>query len=98
MNIRLVEPKNTRKESTCCGDVYYGSMPTEKVKELMIEKALEMPVDDIVVHCVSCIVAVSNGHRKPQYVADLLMNEETAIKSLDLDEWHKELSEYIDTH
>jgi hypothetical protein len=31
-------------------------------------------------------------------VADLLMNEETAIKSLDLDEWHKELSEYIDTH
>jgi hypothetical protein len=64
----------------------------------MIEKALEMPVDDIVVHCVSCIVAVSNGQRKPQYVADLLMSEETAIKSLDLDEWHKELSEYIDTH
>ena len=98
MNIRLVEPKNTRKESTCCGDVYYGSMPTGKVKELMIEKALEMPVDDIVVHCVSCIVAVSNGHRKPQYMADLLMNEETAIKSLDLDEWHKELSDYINTH
>jgi hypothetical protein len=24
LNIRLVEPKNTRRESTCCGDVYYG--------------------------------------------------------------------------
>jgi Fe-S oxidoreductase len=98
MNIRIVEPKNTRKESTCCGDVYYGSMPTGKVKELMIEKAMEMPVDDIVVHCVSCIVAVSNGHRKPQFVADLLMNEKTAIKNIDLDEWHKELSKYINTH
>jgi Fe-S oxidoreductase len=98
MNIRLVEPKNTRRESTCCGDVYYGSMPTGKVKELMIEKALEMPVDDIVVHCVSCIVAVSNGYRKPQYLADLLMNEKTAIKSLDLDEWHKKLSEFINSH
>jgi hypothetical protein len=31
-------------------------------------------------------------------MADLLMNEETAIKSLDLDEWHKELSDYINTH
>lgn len=98
MNIRLVEPKNTRKESTCCGDLYYGSMPTGKVKELMIEKALEMPVDDIVVHCVSCIVAVSNGYRKPQYLADLLMNEKTVIKSLDLDEWHNELSEFINSH
>jgi len=98
MNIRLVGTKKYKKRSTCCGDVYYGSMPTRKVEELMIEKALEMPVDDIVVHCVSCIVAVSNGHRKPQYMADLLMNEETAIKSLDLDKWHKELSDYINTH
>jgi Cysteine-rich domain len=98
MNIRLVEPKNTRRESTCCGDFYYGSMPASRVKELMIEKAQEMPADDIVVHCVSCIVAVSNGHRKPQYMADLLMNEETSIKSFDLDEWHKELSKFIDTH
>lgn len=98
MNIRLVEPTNTRKESTCCGDVYYGSMPTAKVKELMTEKALEMPEYDIVVHCVSCIIAVLNGGKNPKYLADLIFNEETHPKSIDLDKWHKELSEFIATH
>jgi Fe-S oxidoreductase len=98
MNIRLVEPKNTRKESTCCGDVYYGSMPTDKVKEIMTEKALEMPVNDIVVHCVFCIVAVCNGGKNPKYIADLLFNEDSIPKTIDLDEWHKELADYIDKH
>ena len=98
MNIRLVEPKNTRRESTCCGDVYYGSMPTEKVKGLMTEKAMEMPANDIVVHCVSCIMAVLNGGKNPQYLADLLFNEETHPKSIDLDKWHKELKEFIEAH
>ena len=98
MNIRLVEPKNTKRESTCCGDVYHGSMPTVRVKELMTEKALEMPVNDIVVHCVSCIMAVCIGGKNPQYLADLLFNEETLPKTTDLDEWHKELNEYIEIH
>jgi Fe-S oxidoreductase len=98
MNIRLIEPKNTRRESTCCGDVYYGSMPTAKVKVLMTEKAMEMPANDIVVHCVSCIMAVLNGGKNPQYVADLIFNEETHPKSIDLDKWHKELKEFIEDH
>jgi Fe-S oxidoreductase len=98
MNIMLVEPKNTRKESTCCGDVYYGSMPTVKVKDLMIEKALEMSVNDIVVHCVSCIMAVCNGGKKPQYIADLLFNEDSLPETIDLDVWHKNLKEYIALH
>jgi Cysteine-rich domain len=98
MNIRLVEPKNTRKESTCCGDLNYGSMPTDKVREIMRIKALEMPVNDIVVHCVSCIMAVCNGGKNPRYLADLLFNEETFPKTFDLDEWHKELTEHIAAH
>ena len=98
MNIRLVEPKNTRKESTCCGDVYYGSMPTAKVKSLMTEKAMEMPANDIVVHCVSCIMAVLNGGKNPQYIADLIFNEETHSNNIDLDQWHKELKEFIEAH
>jgi hypothetical protein len=98
MKINLVEPQNTRKESTCCGDFYYGSMPTVKVKELMAEKALEMPANDIVVHCVSCIMAVCNGGKKPQYLADLLFNEDSVPQSFDLDEWHEELTQYIAIH
>jgi Fe-S oxidoreductase len=98
MNIRLVEPKNTRKESTCCGDVYHGSMATYKVKEIMTEKAMEMPVNDVVVHCVSCVVAVRNGGKNPRYVADLLFCEASRPATIDLDEWHKELNEFIEAH
>jgi hypothetical protein len=98
MNISLVEPKNTRRESTCCGDFYYGVVPTVKVKELMLEKAAEMPVNDIVVHCVSCIIAVCNGNRNPRYVADLLFNEQSSPDSFDLDEWHRKLTEFIESH
>ena len=98
MNIRLVEPKNTRKESTCCGDFNYGSMPTDKVREIMRDKALEMPVNDIVVHCVSCIVAVYNGGKNPWYLADLLFNQNTIPKTYDLDEWHEGLTHYIENH
>jgi len=78
--------------------VYYGSMPTVKVKGLMTEKAMEMPANDIVVHCVSCIMAVLNGGKNPQYIADLIFNEETHPTSIDLDKWHKELKEFIEAH
>jgi Fe-S oxidoreductase len=98
MNINLVEPRNTRKESTCCGDVYYGTMPTVKVKEFMIEKAVEMPAEEIVVHCVSCVIAVCNGGKKPRHIADLLFNEDSLPKTIDLDMWHEELTAFIEKH
>ena len=98
MKISLIEPKNTRRESTCCGDIYYGAMPTTEVKRFMIEKSSEMPANEIVVHCVFCIMAVFNGRKNPKYLADLLFNEETAVKTFDLDQWHNKLDDYIDRH
>jgi Fe-S oxidoreductase len=98
MNIVLVEPANTRTKSICCGDSFYGLIPTEEVKELMIKRASEIPSDDIVVYCVSCIKSVFNGRKKPQYLINLLFNDPTVPKTLDPDEWHKELNEYIAEH
>jgi Fe-S oxidoreductase len=98
MNITLVEPKNTRTKSTCCGDSFYGVIPTEKVKELMVKRAAEMPVEDVVVYCISCIKSMFNGGKKPKYLIDLLFNEETVPKTFEPDEWHKELTDYIEKH
>ena len=98
MNISLIEPANTRKNSTCCGDVYYGSFPTAKVKEFMVEKANEMPLNEIAVHCVSCVVSVFNGGKNPRHMADLLFNEETVFENTDLDTWHDKLKVYIESH
>ena len=98
MNIALVEPKKTKLKSECCGDSFHGIMSTEKVIDLMKKRAAQMPVDEVVVYCVSCIKAVFNGGKKPRYLIDLIFDEDTFPKTVELDAWHKELREYIDQH
>ena len=98
MNITLIEPEKTGTKSTCCGDSFWDVLPLEKVKIQMKKKASEMPVDDVVVYCVSCSKSVYIGGKKPHYMIDLLFNEETIPKTYEPDEWHKKLNEFIATH
>jgi hypothetical protein len=96
MNIDLVEPEKTGTRGTCCGDTFYGELPVEKVKAQMVRRTAEMPVNDVAVYCVSCTKSVFIGGKQPRYLVDLLFNEETVPKTLEPDEWHRELNEYID--
>ena len=98
MNIKLIEPKNTRRHSVCCGDTFYGVLPVEQVKNQMIKRANEMPVDDVIVYCVSCTKSVFIGGKKPHYLIDLLFNEESLPLTLEPDDWHLELENYIKNH
>lgn len=98
MNISLVEPEKTRDKGTCCGDSFYGVLPVEEVKEKMMKRALEMPVDDVVVYCVSCCKSMHIGGKKPRYMIDLLFGEDTVPGIFEPDEWHGELNNYIDNH
>lgn len=98
MNIKLIEPEDTRKKSVCCGDSFYGSLPVEQIKEKMRKRANGMPCDNVVVYCVSCIKAMHIGGKKPRYIIDLLFNEETEIGTFEPDAWHSELQKFIDEH
>jgi Fe-S oxidoreductase len=98
MNITLIEPRRTGPKSICCGDGSYGEIPVDKVKELMIRRASEMPVDDVVVYCVSCVKSAFIGGRTPHYMVDLLFGEETVPRTLEPDVWHAELDAYIREH
>jgi hypothetical protein len=98
MNITLVEPEKTRTKSTCCGDSFYGVIPVEKVKEQMRKRASEMPVEDVVVYCISCVKSVYVGGKKPHYLVDLLFGEETIPKTFEPEKWHQELDIYIELH
>jgi hypothetical protein len=51
-----------------------------------------------VVYCISCTKSVFIGGKTPRYLVDLLFNESTIPKTLEPDEWHKELQEYIALH
>jgi len=98
MNINLVEPTKTRAEGTCCGDTFYGSLPTPKVIDQMKKRTSEMPSGEVVVYCVSCTKSVFIGGKQPRYLVDLLFNEETVPHTIDPDLWHKELEVYITAH
>jgi Fe-S oxidoreductase len=98
MNITVIEPARTRTKSTCCGDSFYGVIPVEQVKEQMIQRAWEMPADEVAVYCISCIKSMHIGGKKPQYLIDLLFAEETVPRTYEPDAWHKELDDYIARH
>ena len=98
MNIRIVEPARTRRQSTCCGDVLFGHAPAAEVVQQMQAKAAEMPLDDIVVYCVSCAKAMFVGGRRPRYLVDLLFGEETVPQTIEPEAWHGELEAFVETH
>jgi Fe-S oxidoreductase len=98
MNIAVIEPKNTRTTGTCCGDSFWGEIPVEQVKKQMTRRANEMPAEDVVVYCVSCSKAMFIGGKKPHYMIDLLFGEETVPQTLEPEQWHKEVNDYIDKH
>jgi len=98
MNIRITEPANTRTKSTCCGDSFYPQLPVNKINELMIKRTAEMPLENVVVYCVSCIQSVGIGGKTPRYLPDLLLGLETKPKISPTELWHKKLDEYIEKH
>ena len=61
-------------------------MPTAEVKKQMVKRTSEMPLDDVVVYCVSCIKSVYNGGKRPYYLIDLLFMDETVPKTYEPDE------------
>jgi Fe-S oxidoreductase len=95
MNIRVVEPERTRTGSVCCGDSFFGSLPTPQVEALMAKRAGEMPEAEVVVYCVSCVKSMHIGGRTPRHLVDLLFGEPTLPGTLDPDAWHGELDAYI---
>jgi Fe-S oxidoreductase len=98
MGISVVEPEKTKKKSTCCGDTYFDNLPVNKVISLMKAKANEMPLEDIIVYCVSCSKSMFVGGKKPRYLVDLLFEEETIPNTYMPKQWHEELDEFIESH
>lgn len=94
MNIEVIESEKTRETGSCCGDSYYGKKPVEYVMERMRSRADEMPVENVVVYCVSCVKSMYLGGKKPRYLVDLLFSECTDPQTYEPDAWHEELDTF----
>jgi len=98
MNIEVVEPERTGTTAICCGDSFYPALPFDQIKEAMRRRAAEMPVENVVVYCVSCVKSMFIGGCRPRYMVDLLFGEETLPQTIDTIEWHKQIDEYTLNH
>lgn len=98
MNITLLEPELTGARSTCCGDSFFGVLPVDQVKAQMAKRAAEMPAEEVVVYCVSCIKAMHIGGKSPRYLPDLLFGETTHPGIFEPEAWHAELEAFIEAH
>ena len=98
MNIQIVESAYSGTQSICCGDNFYGRIPIEAVHEFQKKRAKEMPCQDVVVYCVSCIKAMTIGGKTAHHMIDLFLNEETEPQETDLEIYHQALQIYIDAH
>jgi Fe-S oxidoreductase len=98
MNINLLEPRSSKNKTICCGDDFYPGLAVDKVNELMRLRAAEMPCEQVVVYCVSCIKAMHIGGKKPRFLIDLLFDETTDPQEFRTAEWHQQLDDYISKH
>ena len=98
MNITLVEPEKSGRRAKCCGQVFYGKLETCKVEEKMKARADEMPCNDVVVYCASCIMSMTVGGKRPRYLLDLLFNEPTDMTGIGADTWNRTLREFRNSH
>ncbi|MCU0276580.1 MAG: (Fe-S)-binding protein [Acidobacteria bacterium] len=98
MNIVIVEPAHTREKGACCGDTFYPALPVAEVVERMQARGNEMPLDDILVYCVSCSKAMFVAGKRPGYLLDLLFAEETVPGTSDPAAWHGELDAFMKDH
>jgi Fe-S oxidoreductase len=98
MNIRVVEAERSGTRSTCCGDSAFGVLPAEGVRLQMARRAQEMPCQDVVVYCVSCVKSMHNGGRRPRHILDLLFGEATEPGVTDPEVWHGEVDAFILAH
>ncbi len=65
MNISVVEPDRTKRKGTCCGDTFFGKLPTEQVVARMRRRTNEMPAEEVLVYCVSCANPCSMEAKDP---------------------------------
>lgn len=98
MNIIVVEPERSREQGTCCGDTFYPALPAAAVIEKMKAKGAELPLDEVLVYCVSCSKSMFVAGRRPRYLVDLLFAEETVPGTTHPDAWHAELDAFMEGH
>lgn len=80
MGVQIVETEYNREKSKCCGFLPLKNKSEAYALPFMKERAGSMPMQDVMVYCVSCIKPMLLGGKNPLYLLDLIFEEKTGIK------------------
>ena len=98
MNVTVVESEFSREKSIRCGDNLYGHVPEAEVERFQKMRAAQMPCDDVVVTCISCIRSMTVGGKRARYLPDLIFGRATPPMTDSLTDYHDRLEAYIAAH
>lgn len=96
MNIQVVETKAHGTQSICCGDNFYTRIPDIEVRAFQKTRVSQMPCNDVVVYCVSCIKSMSIGGKTAHHLLDLILEQPTFVGETDLETYHTSIQFHID--
>ncbi|MCT4634067.1 MAG: (Fe-S)-binding protein [Firmicutes bacterium] len=96
MNVEIEEAEHHGTSSICCGDNFYPTIPLEKVREFQKNRAQQMPCDDVIVYCISCIKSMTVGGKSAHHMVDMVLGQPTFVGEVDLPKYHKVVGDYIE--
>ncbi len=83
MAITVVESPNSREKSVCCGGSRYPDLPLDEVRKMQQRRAAQMPCQDVVVTCPSCMKSMAIGGKTPHHLLHLILGKTTDPGELD---------------
>jgi Fe-S oxidoreductase len=98
MHVTVVEAEFSREKSLCCGYSVFSSGNKELIQQMMRKSADSLPLDNVLVYCVTCMKVMAVSGKKPYYLLDLLLDRNSDQRPYDLNHWNSELDAYKTLH
>lgn len=80
MDVKIIETEYNKQKSKCCGFLPLKNKSEEYAMPFMKARAESMPMQDVMVYCISCIKPIFLGGKNPLYLLDLIFEEGTENK------------------
>jgi Fe-S oxidoreductase len=99
MNIKIIESDFCREKSLCCGNPLLREGKEEAGRAMLRKSAESLPVDDVLVYCISCMKVLAQAGKHTHLLLDLLMGNPSDPGEGKMGKaWYLSLKEYQKKH
>lgn len=91
MSITVREAPYNRDHAPCCGNSFFKRKDSAGAFCALDRCVLQLPCENVLTYCLTCMKMLSLGGKRPVFLLDLIMGEQTKPGSLDIKAWHRAL-------